>query len=99
MSTIENFNVPLTKELATEIREAVNTGDYASPVEVMQEAMRDWQLKRNERKVKLERFEANVRALNEAAKASGLTEEQILAELEETRKQVFEEQYGIKPSS
>lgn len=46
MPTIEKITIALTKEIAEHVREAVNTGEYASTSELIREALRDWQLKR-----------------------------------------------------
>lgn len=43
---------------------------------------------------KLKDFEHHARKLGEEAKRRGITEEQLLAELEETKKEVYQEMYG-----
>lgn len=42
MSNVEKLSVALTAELAAMVREAVETGKYASSSEVIREALRDW---------------------------------------------------------
>lgn len=46
MAEIERLTVTLPAELATVIKGAVATGDYASTSEVVREAVRDWKTKR-----------------------------------------------------
>lgn len=43
MSIVEKISVALTSELAEMVRNAVETGQYASSSEVVREALRDWQ--------------------------------------------------------
>ncbi|MGB3288680.1 MAG: type II toxin-antitoxin system ParD family antitoxin [Burkholderiaceae bacterium] len=46
MTTIERLTVTMPKEMATTIKTAVETGEYASTSEVIREALRDWSFKR-----------------------------------------------------
>jgi antitoxin ParD1/3/4 len=46
MSNIEKVSITLTSEIATTVREAVASGEYASSSEVVREALREWKLKR-----------------------------------------------------
>jgi antitoxin ParD1/3/4 len=46
MSNVEKVSVALTSEQVASIRAAVATGDYATTSEVVREALRDWQVKR-----------------------------------------------------
>ena len=46
MPTVEKITIALTKEIADNVRAAVDTGEYAFTSEVIREALRDWQLKR-----------------------------------------------------
>lgn len=46
MPTIEKVSVALTSEQIAALRAAVNAGEYATTSEVVREAIRDWQLKR-----------------------------------------------------
>jgi antitoxin ParD1/3/4 len=43
---IERLTVTMPAELAAVIKEAVETGDYASTSEVVRAALRDWKVKR-----------------------------------------------------
>lgn len=49
MANVEKVSVALTPEMATMIREVVETGEYASASEVMREALRGWKQHRMER--------------------------------------------------
>jgi antitoxin ParD1/3/4 len=46
MATVEKISIALTEDLAAFVREAVESGDYASTSEVIRDALRDWKLKR-----------------------------------------------------
>lgn len=46
MSNIERLTVTMPSEMADSIRTVVATGGYASNSEVVREALRDWQAKR-----------------------------------------------------
>lgn len=46
MPTIEKVSVALTSEQIAALRAAVDAGEYATTSEVVREAIRDWQLKR-----------------------------------------------------
>ena len=47
---------------------------------------------------KLKELERLARSLGEEAKRQGLTEEQLMAELEEDKRAIYEEIYGEEPS-
>lgn len=47
MPNVEKISVALTPEIAAMVREAVETGEYASSSEVVREALRDWKRKRS----------------------------------------------------
>jgi antitoxin ParD1/3/4 len=49
MANVEKVSVALTPEMAAMMRQAVETGEYASASEVMREALREWKLRRTER--------------------------------------------------
>ncbi|WP_127088286.1 ribbon-helix-helix domain-containing protein [Aquabacter cavernae] len=49
MANVEKVSVALTPEMAAMMREAVDTGEYASASEVMREALRDWKHRRAQR--------------------------------------------------
>ena len=46
MTQIERITIALPVEMAADIKEAVESGDYASSSEVFQDAIRDWRYKR-----------------------------------------------------
>ena len=46
MPEIERMTITMPPELAAVVKQAVETGDYASTSEVVRAALRDWKLKR-----------------------------------------------------
>jgi len=46
MTDNETFTITLPQEMATVVKNAVDSGDYASSSEVVREALRDWKMKR-----------------------------------------------------
>ena len=42
MSAIEKISIALPQEMVTRVREAVDSGEYASSSEVVRDALRDW---------------------------------------------------------
>jgi antitoxin ParD1/3/4 len=46
MAEIERLTITLPHEMAATVKNAVDTGDYASSSEVVRAALRDWKLKR-----------------------------------------------------
>ena len=46
MPHVEKMSVALTQEMAEMVRQAVETGEYASSSEVVREALRDWKHRR-----------------------------------------------------
>lgn len=46
MPAVEKISIALTPDMASLVREAVESGEYASSSEVIREALRDWKLKR-----------------------------------------------------
>ena len=53
MSNVRKVSIALTTELAETVRVAVASGDYASSSEVVREALRDWNVRRELRAAKL----------------------------------------------
>lgn len=47
MPTIEKISIALPHEMVAVVREAVDTGEYASSSEVVRDALRDWTHKRS----------------------------------------------------
>lgn len=46
MPDVERLTITMPPELAAVVKQAVETGDYASTSEVVRAALRDWKLKR-----------------------------------------------------
>lgn len=46
MANIEKISIALPHDMVEAIREAVDSGDYATTSEVIRDAVRDWRLKR-----------------------------------------------------
>ena len=46
MPNVEKVSVALTTEMVAVVRQAVESGEYASNSEIVREALRDWKLKR-----------------------------------------------------
>lgn len=46
MANVEKISVALTPEMAALVRDAVESGEYASNSEVIREALREWKQKR-----------------------------------------------------
>jgi antitoxin ParD1/3/4 len=56
MSNVEKVSVALTGEQVSALKAAVETGEYATTSEIVREAVRDWQLKRELRLHDIERL-------------------------------------------
>ena len=67
MPDIQKISVALTGEQIGALRAAVDTGEYATTSEIVREAIRDWQFKRELRHEDLRRL----RQLWDQGKASG----------------------------
>jgi antitoxin ParD1/3/4 len=67
MPDIQKISVALTGEQVTALKSAVETGEYATTSEIIREALRDWQFKRELRGEDLKRL----RQLWSQGKASG----------------------------
>jgi antitoxin ParD1/3/4 len=46
MATVEKVSIALTHDMAALVRQAVESGDYASSSEVVRDALREWKTKR-----------------------------------------------------
>jgi antitoxin ParD1/3/4 len=46
MANVEKMSIALPADMATLVRKAVETGDYASSSEVIREALREWKARR-----------------------------------------------------
>jgi antitoxin ParD1/3/4 len=67
MADIQKVSVALTAEQVTALKAAVQTGEYATTSEIVREALRDWQFKRELRQEDIKRL----RQLWDGGKASG----------------------------
>lgn len=61
MTQIERMTIALPAEMAVIIREAVESGDYASSSEVFRDAIRDWKHKRQLQQQEVESIMLGVR--------------------------------------
>jgi len=46
MADVENLNIAVAPEIADELRAAVSDGEYGSVNEIVDDALRDWRLRR-----------------------------------------------------
>jgi antitoxin ParD1/3/4 len=76
MTNVQKVSIALTAELADLVREAVDSGDYASSSEVMRDALRGWAQTRAERAAKL----ADLRAAIQQGLDSGIAPHRRSAE-------------------
>jgi antitoxin ParD1/3/4 len=67
MANVEKLSVALTSEQVASLKAAVDSGEYATTSEIIREAVRDWQFKRELRQEDIGRL----RELWDAGKASG----------------------------
>ena len=70
MADIQKISVALTGEQIAVLKGAVETGEYATTSEIIREALRDWQFKRELRQEDVRRL----RQLWDEGKASGPAE-------------------------
>ncbi len=49
MASVEKISIALTQDMASLVRQAVESGEYASNSEVIRDALRDWKIKRSMR--------------------------------------------------
>jgi antitoxin ParD1/3/4 len=54
MASVEKISIALPPEMVAVLRQAVDTGEYASSSEVVRDALRDWTQKRNLRQLGVE---------------------------------------------
>lgn len=54
MPGVEKISIALTQDMALLVRQAVESGEYASNSEVIRDALRDWKLKRTLRDQQIE---------------------------------------------
>lgn len=68
MPDIQKISVDVTGDQLAAIRNAVETGDYATTSDVVREAVHDWQVKRSQRQDELARLR---QAWNEGKESGG----------------------------
>lgn len=78
MGNLERITVALPEEIAAKVREAVESGEYATEGEVVREALRDWSELQDRRRAALERLRAQI---EEGLKGPMLDGEAVMAEL------------------
>lgn len=54
MARVEKLSIALTPEMASVVRQCVENGEYASSSEIIREALRDWQHKRDLQQAEIE---------------------------------------------
>ena len=77
MPDVQKISIALTGEQITALKAAVDTGEYATTSEIIREALRDWQFKRELRGEDLKRL----RQLWAEGKASGEVQQLDLGEV------------------
>jgi antitoxin ParD1/3/4 len=83
MPDIQKVSVALTGEQITTLKAAVATGEYATTSEIVREAIRDWQFKRELRQEDVKRL----RQMWDEGKASGPAKSLDFAELRHEARQ------------
>lgn len=77
MPNVEKVSIALTAEMAAVVRQAVESGEYASNSEIVREALRDWKLKRSFQQSEIE----DIRRLWHEGLASGPSQFASMADL------------------
>ena len=54
MANVEKISIALTQDMVSLVRQAVESGEYASNSEVIRDALRDWKIKRSMREEHIE---------------------------------------------
>ena len=76
MGKLERITVTMPEEMAAKLRAAVGRGDYATTSEVVREALRVWNVKRERREAE----DAEIKAILDTARAGGRkTSEEVFA--------------------
>ena len=81
MATAEKISIALPPEMVALLRQAVDTGEYASSSEVVRDALRDWTHKRRQR----EQGVAELRQVWQSALrdvSPGVNADEVIARLE-----------------
>jgi len=83
MASVEKISVALTSEQVSQLKAAVDAGEYATTSEIVREAVRDWQLKRELRQEDILRL----RQLWDAGVSSGSAGKLDMKKLRESARQ------------
>jgi antitoxin ParD1/3/4 len=92
MASVEKLSIALTNEQVSALKAAVDSGEYATTSEIVREAVRDWQLKRELRQEDIERL----RQMWDEGVASGSAGE---LDMNKLRKEARERLEGAKKTS
>lgn len=90
MASVEKISIALTPEMAALVREAVESGEYASSSEVIRDALRDWKLKRTLQQQQVE----ELRRLWDEGISSGPAGPLDVAEIKREARKRFEAEPG-----
>jgi antitoxin ParD1/3/4 len=80
MPDIQKVSVALTGEQVASLKEAVETGEYATTSEIVREALREWQWKRDQRIDELERLRAAWEKGIASGRAAPMSRDEFLRE-------------------
>ncbi len=56
MSTVEKISIALPRKMAASLKKVVKAGSYSSTSEIIREALRDWEVKQEERRAVIEKY-------------------------------------------
>jgi antitoxin ParD1/3/4 len=90
MQSAEKISITVTPEMLRLIRESVEAGEYASTSEVIRDAMRLWQRRREEHAEAIKSIKARIRRSLDDPRPD-VSEEQASAALEEMFDKIDEE--------
>ena len=79
MSMIERMTITVPSEMAAILRQSVDGGEYASPSEVVREALREWMRRRDTDRRDLDALREAIRIGDESG--SSIPAETVFAEL------------------
>jgi antitoxin ParD1/3/4 len=82
MANIEKISIALPHDMVEAIREAVDSGDYATTSEVIRDAVRDWRLKRRVEAMEVDELRQLVApALEALDRGEGIPAEEVFLRL------------------
>ena len=91
MSKLERITVTVTEEMAARLRDAVDSGEYATISEIVRDALRDWGDQEDNRRAKLERLKVLVAEGDASESLDGPT---VMAEMREYVAQLVAHERG-----